>query len=63
MRAVLHWVRAALFENLLWKILSLFIAVLLWALAASEPEMATFFNVRVQFKNLLKTWTSARSPR
>jgi YbbR domain-containing protein len=52
MKAVLHWVRAALFENLPWKILSLFIAVLLWALVASEPEMATFFNVRVQFKNL-----------
>jgi YbbR domain-containing protein len=51
-KANLKWVRGVLFGNLVWKILSLVIAVLIWVLVASEPEMASFYNARVQFRNL-----------
>jgi YbbR domain-containing protein len=41
-----------LFQNLVWKLLSLAIAVVIWALVATEPELATFANVRLEYKNL-----------
>jgi YbbR domain-containing protein len=41
-----------LFDNIWWKLLSLAIAVLIWALVASEPELSTFTTVRVEYKNL-----------
>src|SRR5215211_6604131 len=41
-----------LFDNIGWKLLSLGIAVLIWALVASEPELSTFTTVRVEYKNL-----------
>ena len=46
------WVRELLFQNLVWKLLSLAIAVVIWALVATEPELATFANVRLEYKNL-----------
>jgi hypothetical protein len=51
MRA-LKWVGALLFENLGWKLLALAAAVVIWALVASEPELATFATVRLEYKNL-----------
>ena len=39
-------------QNIGWKLLSLAIAVLIWALVASEPELSTFVTVRVEYKNL-----------
>jgi YbbR domain-containing protein len=39
-------------QNLGWKLLSLGIAVVLWALVASEPELSTFAVVGVEYKNL-----------
>ncbi len=47
MRA-LRWV----VDNFLWKLLALAIAVAIWMLVASEPELSTFATVRVEFKNL-----------
>ena len=35
-----------LLQNIWWKLLSLAIAVLIWALVASEPELSTFVTVR-----------------
>ena len=35
-----------------WKLLSLAIALVIWALVATEPELATFANVRLEYKNL-----------
>ncbi len=35
-----------------WKLLSLAAAVLLWISVASEPELATFISVRVEYKGL-----------
>ena len=52
LRAALKWTRGALLENLVWKALSLLIAIILWAVVASEPELASFATVQVQFKNL-----------
>ena len=43
---------ALLFENLAWKLLALVVAVVIWALVASEPELATFATVRLEYKNL-----------
>jgi YbbR domain-containing protein len=48
----LRWIGDLLFQNLLWKLLSLAIAVVIWALVATEPELATFANVRLEYKNL-----------
>jgi hypothetical protein len=48
----LKWVGALLFENLVWKLLALAAAVVIWALVASEPELATFATVRLEYKNL-----------
>jgi YbbR domain-containing protein len=45
-------VRALLFHNLAWKLLALAVAVVIWALVASEPELATFVTVRLEYKNL-----------
>jgi hypothetical protein len=45
-------VRALLRENLWWKLFSLVIAVVIWALVASEPELSTFATVPVEYKNL-----------
>jgi hypothetical protein len=52
MMRALKWVGALLFENLAWKLLALAVAVVIWALVASEPELATFASVRLEYKNL-----------
>ena len=51
MRTII-WIRDLIFQNLLWKLLSLAIAVVIWALVATEPELATFASVRLEYKNL-----------
>lgn len=47
MRA-LRWIT----DNFVWKVLALAIAVAIWMLVASEPELSTFATVRLEFKNL-----------
>src|ERR1035441_10957601 len=49
---LLKWLGGLLTTNLGWKLLSLGIAVVLWALVASEPELSTFAVVGVECKNL-----------
>ena len=44
----LRWIT----ENLGWKLLALAIAVVLWVLVASEPELSTFVTVPLAYKNL-----------
>jgi YbbR-like protein len=46
------WISGLLFHNFGWKLLSLAVAFVIWALVASEPELATFATVRVEYKNL-----------
>lgn len=52
MKRVLKWMLGLVFQNFGWKLLSLAVAVALWALVASEPELATFATVRPEYKNL-----------
>jgi YbbR domain-containing protein len=52
MKGAVRWLRAAVLDNIFWKLLALLIAALLWALVAGEPELSSFFNTRVQFQNL-----------
>jgi YbbR domain-containing protein len=47
MRA-LRW----LTDNFVWKLLALAVAVAIWMVVASEPELSTFATVRLEFKNL-----------
>lgn len=39
-------------RNLWWKLFSLLIAIVIWALVATEPELSTFTTVPVDYKNL-----------
>ncbi len=52
MTKALKWTRALLLEHFGWKLLSLGIAVVIWALVASEPELTTLATVRLEYKNL-----------
>jgi YbbR domain-containing protein len=45
-------VKRFLTRNIGWKLLALGAAVLLWISVASEPDLAAFVSVRVEYKNL-----------
>ena len=49
---VLKWLRGLLFTNIGWKLMAAAVAVIIWALVASEPELSTFATVRLEYKNL-----------
>ncbi len=46
------WVLRLISHNFLWKLGALAGAIVIWALVASEPELSTFTNVRIEFRNL-----------
>jgi len=48
----LQWTFRLVFHNFWWKVLALAIAVVLWALVASEPELSEFATVRLEYRNL-----------
>ncbi|MGB7759765.1 MAG: CdaR family protein [Bryobacteraceae bacterium] len=48
----LQWVAGLISHNFWWKVLALALAVLIWALVASEPELSTFASARVEYKDL-----------
>ena len=52
MTKALKWLSGLLFENFGWKVLALVVALVLWAFVASEPELATFATVRLEYKGL-----------
>jgi YbbR domain-containing protein len=52
MRRAWKGLTALLIQDIWWKLLALAIAVLIWALVASEPELSTFATVRLEYKNL-----------
>ncbi|MGA2723001.1 MAG: CdaR family protein [Bryobacteraceae bacterium] len=52
LQGALRWTLRLVFHNFWWKLLSLAIAVVLWALVASEPELSEFATVRLEYRNL-----------
>jgi hypothetical protein len=52
MNRLLKWTGSLLFHNFWWKLLSAAIAVAVWAVVASEPDLSTFVTARLEFKNL-----------
>src|SRR5690242_20704102 len=52
MWAAVKWLWTLVARNFGWKVLSLAMAIVLWALVASEPELSTFANVQLAYKNL-----------
>ena len=54
--------RRLLFDHFGWKILSLWIAVMIWALVASEPELSTFANARREYRNIPEDMEIASDP-
>lgn len=41
-----------IFDRAGWKLLSLAVAIAIWAMVASEPELSTFVSTQVEYKNL-----------
>jgi len=54
--------RHLLFDHLGWKLLSLWIAVMIWALVASEPELSTFASARLEYRNIPDDMEIASDP-
>jgi hypothetical protein len=52
MRHALRRIPSLVFHNFGWKLLSLAVAFVIWALVASEPELATFTTVHLEYKNI-----------
>lgn len=50
----LKWIYGLVFQNFGWKVLSLAIAVAIWAMVANEPEMGTLVPVQLGYKDLPK---------
>jgi hypothetical protein len=48
----LKWIYGLVFQNFGWKLLSLTIAVAIWAMVASEPEMGTLMPVQLGYRDL-----------
>jgi len=48
----IQWTWRLVTRNLVWKLLSLVIAVVVWALVANEPQLLTQVRVGVEYKNL-----------
>ncbi|HLK66164.1 MAG TPA: CdaR family protein [Bryobacteraceae bacterium] len=48
----LRFLQRLAIENLGWKLLSLAVAVVLWAMVASEPELGTLATVPLEYRNL-----------
>lgn len=42
----------ALIHNFWWRVLALVVAVSIWAVVASEPELSTFTTVPVEYRNM-----------
>ncbi len=53
---------AILVHNFWWRVLALVIAVSIWAVVASEPELSTFTTVRIEYRNLPDDVEMSSSP-
>jgi YbbR domain-containing protein len=52
LQRVLRWTLHLVFHNFGWKLLALAIAVVMWAVVASEPELSEYATVRLEYRNL-----------
>ena len=62
MTKLLKWAGRLVTHNWAWKLLSLVIAMAIWMLVASEPELSTFATARIEFKNLPGNLELASTP-
>src|ERR1700759_3164955 len=51
-----------IFDRFAWKVLSLAVAIVIWATVASEPELSTFASTQVEYKNLPDDLEIASNP-
>ena len=51
-----------IFDRFAWKLLSLAVAIVIWATVASEPELSTFASTQVEYKNLPDDLEIASNP-
>jgi YbbR domain-containing protein len=58
----LVWALRFITHNWAWKLLSLAVAVGIWLVVASEPQLSTFATARIEFKNLPDNLELASSP-
>jgi hypothetical protein len=58
----LRWIYHLIFQNFGWKLLSLAIAVVIWAMVASEPEMGTLIPVQLGYRNLPENLEMSSEP-
>lgn len=63
---VMSWLARFLFglvfDRFWWKLLSLALAVVIWATVASEPELSTFASTQVEYTNLPSDLELASNP-
>jgi YbbR domain-containing protein len=52
MKRLLKGASGLLVHNFWWKLLSVAVAVAIWAVVASEPDLSTFVTARLEFKDL-----------
>jgi len=48
----LQWLAGLISHNFWWKVLSLLVAMMIWAVVASQPELSTFVTARLEYQNL-----------
>jgi hypothetical protein len=49
---MVQWVGRLVSNNFWWKVLAVGIAMVVWVLVASEPELSTFATAHLEYKNL-----------
>ena len=52
MTGALKWLFGAIFHHFWWKLLAAVVALALWAVIASQPELESFARVPLEFRNL-----------
>jgi YbbR domain-containing protein len=62
MKRVFRVIFGLIFDRFAWKVLSLAVAIVIWATVASEPELSNFASTQVEYKNLPDDLEIASNP-